>query len=168
MIIIVTCVELVRTPFSKRDLPEGTKRKCERHRKGTKSGFLRSLQGHIWRLRSCKCLCCGKVGYEEGRKDRPGGLIGDLCVRSWRPPLSKDSHATYHLISDMQRAGCDQHSVGCIPTTQRQVRAFPGGVTSRFGKAEEIADLMAYLVSPARKWMTGASVRMDGGEIKGI
>jgi 3-oxoacyl-[acyl-carrier protein] reductase len=30
------------------------------------------------------------------------------------------------------------------------------------------ADLMSYLVSPAAKWMTGASVRMDGGEIKGI
>jgi len=27
---------------------------------------------------------------------------------------------------------------------------------------------MSYLVSPAAKWMTGASVRMDGGEIKGI
>jgi 3-oxoacyl-[acyl-carrier protein] reductase len=39
---------------------------------------------------------------------------------------------------------------------------------ARFGKPEEIADLMSYLVSPAEKWMTGASVRMDGGEIKGI
>jgi NAD(P)-dependent dehydrogenase (short-subunit alcohol dehydrogenase family) len=39
---------------------------------------------------------------------------------------------------------------------------------SRFGKPEEIADLMSYLVSPAGKWMTGASVRMDGGETKGI
>ncbi|HTW45519.1 MAG TPA: SDR family oxidoreductase [Acidobacteriaceae bacterium] len=41
------------------------------------------------------------------------------------------------------------------------------GIT-RFGKPEEIADLMAFMVSPAAKWMTGASVRMDGGEIKGI
>jgi len=39
---------------------------------------------------------------------------------------------------------------------------------SRFGKPEEIADLMSYLVSPAAKWMTGASIRMDGGEIKNI
>ncbi len=39
---------------------------------------------------------------------------------------------------------------------------------SRFGKPEEIADLLGYLVSPAAKWMTGTSVRMDGGEIKGI
>jgi len=41
------------------------------------------------------------------------------------------------------------------------------GIT-RFGKPEEIADLMAYLVSPAAKWMTGAAVRMDGGETKGV
>jgi 3-oxoacyl-[acyl-carrier protein] reductase len=33
---------------------------------------------------------------------------------------------------------------------------------------EEIADLMGYLVSPAAKRMTGASVRMDGGESKVI
>ena len=39
---------------------------------------------------------------------------------------------------------------------------------ARFGKPEEIADLMAYLVSPAARWMTGSCVRMDGGEIKGI
>ena len=49
------------------------------------------------------------------------------------------------------------------------VRKFPEEVgIARFGKPEEIADLMAYLVSPAAKWMTGASLRMDGGEIKGI
>lgn len=39
---------------------------------------------------------------------------------------------------------------------------------SRYGRPEEIADLLAFLVSPAAKWMTGTSVRMDGGEIKGI
>jgi 3-oxoacyl-[acyl-carrier protein] reductase len=39
---------------------------------------------------------------------------------------------------------------------------------SRYGEPEEIAELMAFLVSPAAKWMTGSSVRMDGGEVKGI
>ena len=39
---------------------------------------------------------------------------------------------------------------------------------SRYGQPEEIADVMAFMVSPAAKWMTGASLRMDGGEIKGI
>jgi 3-oxoacyl-[acyl-carrier protein] reductase len=49
------------------------------------------------------------------------------------------------------------------------IQKFPekAGIT-RFGTPEEIADLMSYLLSRATKWMTGASVRMDGGEIKGI
>lgn len=54
-------------------------------------------------------------------------------------------------------------------TVEEAVKKFPeeAGI-ARFGKPEEIADLMAFLVSPAAKWLTGASVRMDGGEVKGI
>ncbi|HEX2603479.1 MAG TPA: SDR family oxidoreductase [Oxalicibacterium sp.] len=37
---------------------------------------------------------------------------------------------------------------------------------ARYGQPEEIAELMAFLVSPAAKWMTGSAIRMDGGEIK--
>jgi 3-oxoacyl-[acyl-carrier protein] reductase len=39
---------------------------------------------------------------------------------------------------------------------------------ARYGEPEEIAGLMAYLVSKEARWLTGASIRMDGGEIKGI
>jgi 3-oxoacyl-[acyl-carrier protein] reductase len=39
---------------------------------------------------------------------------------------------------------------------------------SRYGKPEEIAELLGFMISPAAKWMTGTSIRMDGGEIKGI
>lgn len=54
-------------------------------------------------------------------------------------------------------------------TVEEAIRKFPeeAGI-SRFGKPEEIADLMSYLVSLGAKWMTGTSLRMDGGEIKGI
>ena len=54
-------------------------------------------------------------------------------------------------------------------SVEEAMQKFPEEVgIRRFGSPEEIADLMAYMVSPAAKWMTGASVRMDGGEIKGI
>jgi 3-oxoacyl-[acyl-carrier protein] reductase len=54
-------------------------------------------------------------------------------------------------------------------TVEEAMKKFPEEVgIARFGKPEEIADLMAFMVSPAAKWMTGASVRMDGGEVKGI
>jgi len=54
-------------------------------------------------------------------------------------------------------------------TYDEAVKKFPeeAGIR-RFGEPEEIADLLGYLVSPAAKWLTGASVRMDGGEVKGI
>ena len=54
-------------------------------------------------------------------------------------------------------------------TVDEAIKKFPeeAGIT-RFGKPEEIADLLSYLVSPAAKWMTGASVRMDGGGSKGF
>jgi NAD(P)-dependent dehydrogenase (short-subunit alcohol dehydrogenase family) len=39
---------------------------------------------------------------------------------------------------------------------------------SRYGEPEEIAALMAFLVSPAARWMTGSALRMDGGEVKSL
>jgi 3-oxoacyl-[acyl-carrier protein] reductase len=39
---------------------------------------------------------------------------------------------------------------------------------SRFGTAEEIAELMAFAVSPQVRWMTGTVLRMDGGEVKSV
>jgi 3-oxoacyl-[acyl-carrier protein] reductase len=54
-------------------------------------------------------------------------------------------------------------------TVQEAMKKFPedAGI-ARYGQPEEIADLLAYVVSPAAKWMTGSSIRMDGGEVKGI
>jgi NAD(P)-dependent dehydrogenase (short-subunit alcohol dehydrogenase family) len=39
---------------------------------------------------------------------------------------------------------------------------------ARYGKPEEIAELMAFLVSPGARWMTGSMLRMDGGEVKSV
>jgi 3-oxoacyl-[acyl-carrier protein] reductase len=54
-------------------------------------------------------------------------------------------------------------------SVEEAVKKFPemAGIT-RYGEPEEVDGLMAYMVSPAAKWMTGTSVRMDGGEIKGV
>jgi 3-oxoacyl-[acyl-carrier protein] reductase len=54
-------------------------------------------------------------------------------------------------------------------TVEEALQKFPSeaGIT-RYGQPEDIANLMALLVSPAGKWMTGSAVRMDGGEIKTI
>jgi 3-oxoacyl-[acyl-carrier protein] reductase len=39
---------------------------------------------------------------------------------------------------------------------------------ARYGDPAEIAELMAFLVSPGARWMTGSTLRMDGGEVKSI
>ncbi len=39
---------------------------------------------------------------------------------------------------------------------------------ARYGEPEEIAELMTFLVSPGARWMTGSTLRMDGGEVKSI
>ena len=39
---------------------------------------------------------------------------------------------------------------------------------ARYSEPEEIAELMAFLVSPAARWMTSLTLRMDGGEVKSI
>ena len=38
----------------------------------------------------------------------------------------------------------------------------------RYGEPQDIAELMAFLVSPAARWMTGEQLRIDGGEVKSI
>jgi 3-oxoacyl-[acyl-carrier protein] reductase len=73
------------------------------------------------------------------------------------------------VMTGRRRAFLEKWATAHTLTVEEAIKKFPeqAGIT-RFGTPEEIADLMSYLVSPAAKWMTGASVRMDGGEIKGI
>jgi NAD(P)-dependent dehydrogenase (short-subunit alcohol dehydrogenase family) len=54
-------------------------------------------------------------------------------------------------------------------TAEQATESFPrdAGI-SRYGAPEEIAKLIAFLVSPAARWMTGSTLRMDGGEVKSI
>ncbi|WP_031358795.1 SDR family oxidoreductase [Caballeronia sordidicola] len=54
-------------------------------------------------------------------------------------------------------------------TVEEATAKFPSEVgITRYGEPEEIAELMAFLVSPAARWMTGSAIRMDGGEVKSI
>jgi NAD(P)-dependent dehydrogenase (short-subunit alcohol dehydrogenase family) len=54
-------------------------------------------------------------------------------------------------------------------TVEQATADFPkeAGI-ARYGEPEEIAELMAFLVSPGARWMTGSTLRMDGGEVKSI
>ena len=54
-------------------------------------------------------------------------------------------------------------------TVEEATEKFPreAGIT-RYGDPEDIAELMAFLVSPGARWMTGSAIRMVGGEVKSI
>jgi 3-oxoacyl-[acyl-carrier protein] reductase len=39
---------------------------------------------------------------------------------------------------------------------------------SRFGKVEDIGSLIAFIISPHGRWLHGATIDIDGGEVRGI
>jgi 3-oxoacyl-[acyl-carrier protein] reductase len=73
------------------------------------------------------------------------------------------------VMTNRRRSFLDKWALEHGMTVEQAMKEFPekAGI-ARYGEPEEITGLMAYLVSREARWLTGASVRMDGGEIKGI
>lgn len=57
------------------------------------------------------------------------------------------------------------HKVGIDQA--KQMFLMKAGI-GRYGEPQDIAELMAFLVSPAARWLTGTQLRIDGGEVKSI
>jgi NAD(P)-dependent dehydrogenase (short-subunit alcohol dehydrogenase family) len=52
-------------------------------------------------------------------------------------------------------------------TVEQAAENFPREVgIARYGDPQDIGE--AFVVSPAARWMTGSTLRMDGGEVKSI
>ena len=73
------------------------------------------------------------------------------------------------VLTNRRKTYMEKYAPAHNMTLEEAMEKFPdqAGI-SRYGQPEEIADLMAFLVSPQARWMTGSAVRMDGGEIKGV
>ena len=73
------------------------------------------------------------------------------------------------VMTGRRRSFIDRWAPNHGMSVEEAMKQFPekAGI-ARYGEPEEIAGLMAYLVSNEARWLTGASVRMDGGEIKGV
>lgn len=73
------------------------------------------------------------------------------------------------VLTNRRRSYLEKYAPAHHMTFDEAMQKFPDEVgIARYGRPEEIAELMAFLVSPGAKWMTGSAVRMDGGEIKGV
>jgi 3-oxoacyl-[acyl-carrier protein] reductase len=73
------------------------------------------------------------------------------------------------VMTERRRSFLEKWAPAHNMSVEEATKKFPedAGI-SRYGQPEEIAEWLGFMVSSAAKWMAGASIRMDGGEIKGI
>ena len=101
----------------------------------------------------CRHRCTGKSVFRSRH-------------RRWRAGEQRPARSCH----DGRRRSYLQHWAPLHNMTVEEATAnFPkeAGI-ARYGEPEEIAELMAFLVSPGARWMTGSTLRMDGGEVKSI
>ena len=73
------------------------------------------------------------------------------------------------VMTNRRKAYLDKWAPAHNITVEEAMVKFPAEAgIERFGEPEEIAELMAFLVSPGARWMTGSAIRMDGGEVKAV
>lgn len=88
------------------------------------------------------------------------GIIDGVQVNSVLPgPVMSNRR-----VSFLQKWSAANH----MTYEESKIKFLEESHIERYGQPEEIAELMAFLVSPGAKWMTGAAIRMDGGEVKTI
>jgi 3-oxoacyl-[acyl-carrier protein] reductase len=96
-------------------------------------------------------------------------LAKAFCDRGLKDGVQVNSVLPGPVMTGRRRSYLEKwapaHNVSLEDATQKLLS--DAGI-NRYGLPEEIADLMAFLVSPAARWMTGAALRMDGGEVKSI
>lgn len=73
------------------------------------------------------------------------------------------------VLTDRRRTYLEKWARSQNMAVDTATQVFPSKVgIDRFGRPEEIAHLIQFLLSPEARWLTGSSVRMDGGEIKSV
>ena len=88
------------------------------------------------------------------------GIADGVQVNS----ISPGAIMTGRRLSMLERIAASRNVT--LDDAKRQLISQAG--IGRFGEAHEIADLIAFAVSPAARWMTGTVLRMDGGEVKSV
>jgi len=73
------------------------------------------------------------------------------------------------VMTDRRRSYMEKYAPAHDMTVEEALEKFPAqaGIT-RYGNPVDIAELMAFVLSPAGHWLVGSALRMDGGEIKAV
>ncbi|UVK53574.1 SDR family oxidoreductase [Mesorhizobium sp. AR02] len=88
-----------------------------------------------------------------------------LTIAAW--PALKAAKGAVVLMSG-NSALFPKAPYAAVGTINAAIVALAKAFSDRYGEPEEIAEVMAFLVSSAARWMTGSTLRMDGGEVKSI
>jgi 3-oxoacyl-[acyl-carrier protein] reductase len=88
------------------------------------------------------------------------GKTDGVQVNCIHPSYVETERFWRRLKADMERTGQDEAAV-------REWHRKDIGVT-RFGTPEDIAGLVAFIVSPRGRWLHGATIDMDGGEVRAL
>ena len=68
-------------------------------------------------------------------------------------------------VRQLDQGNADRQGITVEQAKQRSLAAIPMG---RYGEAEEFGQVAAFLLSDAGRYMTGATVQVDGGAIKSV
>jgi 3-oxoacyl-[acyl-carrier protein] reductase len=88
------------------------------------------------------------------------GLVDGVQVNS----VSPGAVMTGRRLGLLDKGGQAQG----ITVDEMKARFVRSAGIARLGQPEEIADLIAFVLSDAARWMTGTVLRMDGGEVKSV
>ncbi len=98
------------------------------------------------------------AAFSKALADR--GKTDGVQVNAIHPSYVETERFWRRIKADMERTGKDEAAV-------REWHRNDIGVT-RFGTPEDIGGLVAFIVSPRGRWLHGATIDMDGGEVKGM
>jgi 3-oxoacyl-[acyl-carrier protein] reductase len=93
--------------------------------------------------------CLADRGKEEG-----------VQVNCIHPSMVETDRLWRRIKAEMERTGW--------PEDKARKEMCKGFGITRFGKVEDVADLITFLVSSRATWMHGATIELDGGEIPTI
>ncbi len=98
------------------------------------------------------------AAFSKALADR--GKTDGVQVNTIHPSYVETERLWRRIRADMERTGKSEAEV-------REWHRNDIGVT-RFGAPEDIGGLVAFLVSPRGRWLHGATIDMDGGEVKAM